>query len=428
MKRWLILIFPLLGLIPAFANFQKAGDSPDTMTQYLSASVDDPIARLQKKLDAGSVKLAWGRHGYLDSVLKELQISPRTQTLVFSKTSLQIERISPKTPRALYFNDACYIAWCQEGVMVEAAVQDPTWGTIFYTLPQRPTEKPKFVRQKYECLQCHSSPMTENIPGLAIRSVYPMADGYPDLSEGTFLTSDHSPIKERWGGWYVSGRHGTMRHMGNVIARHYDNVIELDREKGANNLDLSRYFDTKPYLTPHSDIAALMVLEHQSHLHNLMTKVTFRIKDALRDEVQLNETPNDHRHNESTIRRIESACEPLVQALLFSGATELSAPVSGTAGFEAQFSARGPKDKHGRSLYQLDLTKRLLRYPCSYLIYSESFDGLPVEARQQLARRLTDILRGKDQSTAFSHLSATDRQAVQEILQETKPGFLPASH
>ena len=424
MKRWLLVTLPLLGLLPAFAATQRAGDAPDAMTQYLTATVDDPVARLQKKLDAGSAKLIWSEYGYLKSVLKELGISPRTQTLVFSKTSLQRERISPRTPRALYFNDDCYVGWCQDGVVVELAVQDPKWGTIFYTLPQQPTATPKFVRQSYECLQCHSSPMTENIPGLAVRSVYPMADGNPDLREGTFLTSDLSPLKERWGGWYVSGRHGKMRHMGNVIAQRYDNVSELDREKGANTLDLRRYFDTKPYLTPHSDIAALMILEHQARVHNVLTKAAFTVRDTLRDEARMNEVLKESGRRESTTRRIESACEPLVQALLFSGAAELTAPVIGTAGFEDQFSARGPKDMQGRSLYQLDLTKHLLRHPCSYLIYSEAFDALPTEARAQVARRFEEILSGKDQSAPFAHLSSSERKAILEILAATKPGFL----
>jgi hypothetical protein len=425
MKRWIFATLPLLGLLPAFAELSlRADDTPDALTQYLTASVDDPISRLQKRLDAGNVKLAWNERGYLDSVLQELQISPRSQTLVFSKTSLQLQKISPKTPRALYFNDACYVGWCQDGVVVELAVQDPKWGTIFYTLPQQPTAKPKFVRQTYECLQCHSSPMSENIPGLAVRSVYPMADGYPDLREGTFLTSDQSPIQERWGGWYVTGRHGKLRHMGNAISQRTDNVSVLDRERGANTLTLRHSFDTKPYLTSHSDIVALLVLEHQARVHNLITKATFGVRDALRDEGSLNEAFKEKGRRESTMRRVASACEPLVQALLFSGAAELNAPIIGTAGFEEQFSARGPKDGQGRSLYQLDLTKRLLRYPCSYLVYSEAFEGMPVEARQQLARRFTAILGNTDRSTPFAHLSSADRQAIWTILQETKPGFL----
>lgn len=424
MKRWLFAMVPLVGLVPAFAGGQRAGDAPDAQTQYLTAVVDDPIARLQKKLDAGSTRLTWGERGYLDSVLKALAISPKSQTLVFSKTSLQIQKISPRTPRALYFNDDCYIGWCQEGVVVEVAVQDPKWGTIFYTLPQQPTPKPRFVRQSYDCLQCHSSPMTESVPGLAVRSVYPQADGYPDLREGTFLTTDQSPIKERWGGWYVTGRHGKMRHMGNVIAQHSDNVVELDRERGANNLELRRFFDPKPYLTPHSDIAALMVLEHQAHVHNLITKTAFAVRDALRDEARMNEALKESGRRDSTTRRIESACEPLVRALLFSEEVPLTAPVIGTSGFETEFSARGPKDKQGRSLYQLELITRLLRHPCSYLIYTEAFDGLPAEARTQVARRFGEILSGKDKSAAFAHLGDTDRQALWEILSETKPSLL----
>lgn len=426
MKRWILAALPLLGLLPAFAVRQReAGEALDAQTRYLTVPTDDPIVRLQKRLASGQARLTWGERGYLDSVLRELKVSPKSQTLVFSKTSLQRERIAPRTPRALYFNDDCYIGWCLDGVVVEIAVQDPKWGTIFYTLPQQPTATPKFQRQTYECLQCHSSPMTQNVPGLAVRSVYPMADGNPDLREGTYLTTDQSPLKERWGGWYVSGRHGKMRHMGNVIAQRYDNVSEIDRERGANNLALGRYFDTKPYLTPHSDIVALMVLEHQANVHNLLTKTAFSVYDALRDEQRMNEVLKETGRRDSTTRRIVGACEPLIEALLFSGAAELTAPVIGTSGFEEQFSARGPKDRQGRSLYQLDLTKRLLRYPCSFLVYTEAFDGLPTEAREQLGRRFEEILSGKDKSPAFAHLTPADRQAIREILKETKPGFLP---
>ncbi len=421
MRRWIGATLPLLGLA-ALATVPRSDD--DSATQALTAPVSDPVARLQKKMDSGDVRLTWGEHGYLESVLKALGVSQSSQTLVFSKTSFQRDHISPHTPRALYFNDSSYVGWCQEGGIVELAVQDPHWGTIFYTLPQKFVAKPKFIRQTYECLQCHSSSMTENIPGLAVRSVYPMADGNPDLSEGSYLTSDQSPIAERWGGWYVTGQHGKMRHLGNTIFRRSDYQTRLAPEKSANILDLRRYFDTSPYLTPHSDIVALLVQEHQARVHNLLTRASFLTQDALRDEKQMNSIFQESGRRESTTRRINGACEPLVQALLFSDAAALTSPVSGTSGFDLQFSRRGPRDKQGRSLYQLDLNTKLLRYPCSYLVYSESFDCLPPEARTRVAQRFEEILSGNDQSKPFSHLKPADRKAIREILLATRPGFL----
>jgi hypothetical protein len=421
MRRWIGATLPLLGLA-ALATVPNNDD--DSVTQALTAPVNDPVARLQKRLDAGEVRLTWGEHGYLESVLNVLGVSHRSQTLVFSKTSFQRDHISPNTPRALYFNDSSYVGWCQGGDVVELAVQDPVWGTIFYTLPQKPAAKPRFIRQTYECLQCHSSSMTENVPGLAVRSVYPMGDGNPDLSEGTYLTTDQSPVAERWGGWYVTGQHGKMQHLGNTIFRRSDYQARREPGKNGNVQDLQRYCDTRPYLTAHSDIVALLVQAHQARVHNLLTRASFLVRDALRDEKQMNAIFQESGRRESTTRRIDSACEPLVQALLFSDSAPLTAPVKGTSGFDAEFSRRGPKDKQGRSLYQLDLTTRLLRYPCSFVVYSESFDGLPPEARARIARRFEEILSGKDHSQPFSHLTPADRKGIREILSETKPGFL----
>jgi hypothetical protein len=390
---------------------------------YLKATPQNAVSRLQERVASGKTKLVWGERGYLDAVLKELNISVASQVLVFSKTSLQREKISPRTPRAIYFNDDCYIGWCVDGTVIEISFADPTWGGVFYTLPQTPTARPNLQRQTYDCLQCHQSALTQNIPGHTVRSVYALADGTPDFSAGSKITTDQSPLSERWGGWYVTGRHGKMRHQGNVPARRTDNVVELDTEKGANVLSLRRFFDTSLYKTPHSDIAALMVLEHQTNLHNLITRASFQVADALQSEQEMNAALKETGRRESTTRRIVAACEPLLEALLFSGEAPLTAPVIGTSGFETYFSAQGPKDKRGRSLRQLDLTRRLMRYPCSYLIYSASFDALPAEAKAYLYQRLHEILTGKDTSKPFAHLTPKDRLALLEILTETKPDF-----
>ena len=80
-----------------------------------------------------------------------------------------------------------------------------------------------------------------------------------------------------------------------------------------------------------------------------------------------------------------------MEALLFVGEPPLTAPVAGTSTFAADFAQRGPTDSQGRSLRQLDLQTRLLRYPCSYLIYSESFDALPPAVRDRVLRRLWSV-------------------------------------
>jgi hypothetical protein len=124
---------------------------------------------------------------------------------------------------------------------------------------------------------------------------------------------------------------------------------------------------------------------------------------------------------DSTKSRIKSANEPLVEYLLFSGEAELTGRIRGTSSFAEEFAQRGPRDSHGRSLRDLDLERRIFKYPCSYLVYSPSFAALPAESRDYVLRRIWEVLSGQDQSEKFSHLTSTDRAAILAILRETMP-------
>ncbi len=398
---------------------------------YETAEVDTRITRLQAKIDSGEIELKPGdQRGYLEAVLKLLDVPQKSQVLVFSKTSLQLRRITPDRPRAVYFNDDTYIGYCQQGDVLEVATQDAQQGTIFYTLDQSPPEtphmKPTFLRDKGQCLTCHASSRTQGVPGLLVRSVYSDGGGHPLLGSGTFSTDHTSPFSKRWGGWYVSGQHGSMRHMGNVLAQR-KSPETLDREAGANATDLAKFISVKPYLTPHSDLVALMVLEHQVQMHNFITLVNFETRSALHHDEVMNKAlqrPDNYR-SELTDRRIHGVTEKLVRYLLFSQEFALESPVSGTSGFAEEFATRGPRDSKGRSLRDLDLKTRLLKYPCSYLIYSDAFTHLPVEAKTDVLKQLREVLTGKDTSPEYQHLSMDDRRAISEILKETLPG-LPA--
>lgn len=419
-----------LVLMAALSTTARAqSDSPFEQEPifYSGPEVNDPIARLQKRLDEGMVNLEYDdRHGYLRSVLEFLEIPISSQMLVFSKTSFQRDRISPSTPRALYFNDSAYIGWVQLGEVLEVSAVDPQKGAIFYALPQQRVERPKFLRQTHACLQCHDSSLSQGVPGHFVRSVYPDVNGLPILSAGTFVSSHNSPLSERWGGWYVTGTHGKQTHMGNVsVPRRstHEPPGKSDLSAGANVTNLGERCDTSPYLTPHSDIVALMVLEHQTHLHNLLTRANHQTRLALRDEVAMNRTlgrPVDERLD-STLSRIKSVCEPLVKYLLFADEAPLADRVEGTSGYAKEFSREGPRDRAGRSLCDFDLEKRMFRYPLSYLIYSEAFSSLPELARDYVYRRLWQVLSGEDKSGKFAHLTEADRRAIVEILRDTKP-------
>jgi hypothetical protein len=396
--------------------------------QYATQPADDPVARLNRKLASGEVKLSFSpTHGFLPAVLDALAIPRESQVLVFSKTSFQAPRIAPRTPRSIYFNDTASAGWVLGGDVVEMAAIDPRQGAIFYTLDQEPVERPRFERRDTSCLQCHASGGTLGVPGLVVRSVYPEPSGMPLFHAGGFVTDHRSPLHQRWGGWYVTGTHGEQRHMGNAVARDRDKPDQLDREGTQNVTDLRGRFDTAAYLTPHSDIVALMVLEHQTHMTNLITRVGFETRMAMHMQSALNRELklSESELSDSTRNRIHAAADELVEYLLFADETPLEAPLKGVSGFSEVFAKVGPRDRHGRSLRDLDLTRRVFRYPCSYLIYSEAFDNLPVAARDRVYRRIYEVLTGKDSSPKFARLSPDDRQAALEILRSTKEG-LPA--
>ncbi len=393
---------------------------------YLTATSNDRVAKLIKAIEDGSVTLkADKKNGYLRAVLKELGVPLSSQVLVFSKTSLQLRYISPQSPRSIYFNDDIYIGWCQGGDVVEVSAVDPDLGAFFYTIDQHNTDKPKFTRQTYECLQCHATSLTAGVPGHTVRSVHTAGTGALDRTGKTYITDHTSPFKQRWGGWYVSGKHGEQRHMGNLPRR--PNAYHGSSDYGANVTELGRFFNTAPYLTRHSDIVALMVLEHQSQMHNLLTRASYQTRIAA--HVLQKVTPDGEEPSKDAKAafqlQVKGAAEPLVQYMLMSKEVELTSPVVGTSKFTSEFARQGPRDEQGRSLRDFDLKRRMFKYPCSYLIYSDAFDHLPDAVRDYSYRRLLEVLTSQDTEDDWKHLSKNDRRAILEILCATKQGLPP---
>ncbi len=423
-SRTAALAMLLIGLLPLLgAGFlQNEHDCEDPAINYYGSVPTNEITALQQRLNAGAVHLQFSRkNGYLSSVLQNLKIPISTQTLVFSKTSFQHDLISPRTPRALYFNERTYIGWVQNGSVLEVATQDPKLGTVFYTLNQQPDGNPKFERKTDECLECHDSNGTAGVPGLLMRSVYADYSGQPIFSLGSYTTTDQSPLSERWGGWYVTGMHGSQLHMGNQSVINADPSLPLDLRQGANLATLKGKVNTAAYLAKTSDIGALMVIAHQVHMHNLITKAGYETRRALRYNEVMNQalTRPAGTVSESTRHRIEGAGESLVQGMFFVKEEPLKSKIIGTSGFQPS----SPKDDTGRSLADLDLSKRLFKYPCSFLIYSLEFDALPDIMKNYIYRRMHEILYEKDASSAFLQLSPSDRRNILHILNNTKPDF-----
>lgn len=375
---------------------------------------DTPVEALR------DMDLEWDqRHGYLPAVLKALDIDVSSQVLVFSKTSLQFRLISPRTPRVIYFNDRVYVGTIPGAPVLEFIAHDAERGAIFYTLSQNP-KKAELVRNRDECFDCHAGSRTRGLPGHVLRSVYPDHDGQPLLSEGTFLMKDETLFPKRWGGWYVTGNHGDLMHMGNTIASRDEQTLYFAPKEHMNVSSLKGYFNTSRYLSDESDIVALSVLGHQAEMHNLICRASAETKLALADQARMDDLLDRARDgmSESTRSRINRVANELVDYLLFCDEAPLHEAISGGA-FTAEFAKRGPRDSEGRSLRDLKLEDTLFKYPCSYLIYTPDFVALPDPVRSLVYQRLWEILTGEDDSDRYLHITRRKSRAIIDILRET---------
>lgn len=399
----------------AVAYGNRAGVSAinldDPAIQYNTRMPHDEVSYLNQRIQRGQVHLQYERpQGYLRSVLEALDVPVESQLVVFSKTSFQSERISPTNPRSIFFNDSVVVGWVRGGPLLELAAEDPRQGMMFFSMGQNPAGPPHANRDP-NCLPCHVSGESMGVPGTLMRSVYPDTDGKTVSELGTFLTDDRSPFTQRWGGWYVTGDTGTLRHMGNAVVKEGNNLEPLAGYETRPPNSLNGRFDTQEYLTAYSDVVALMVFEHQMHLMNLFTRLGWEVRVAEGEEGQ----PRG-----KAAKVVRDASRELADYMLFADEKPLPSKVAGTSGFAEKFSSVGPKDGRGRSLRQFDLERRLMKYPCSYMIYSGAFDALPDDLKDATYSRMWRILSGEERGKKYAALTLEDRRAIVEILRETK--------
>ncbi len=424
----------VFGLAIAFASRPATAQSQPEYEQppirYSETAASNRVTALQARLDRGEVNLRGvGDRETLQRSLAAVGIAAESQVLVFSKTSLQRQRISPQTPRAIYFSDDAYFGWVPGGLF-EVTVTDPQLGLAFYAVDPRESGRITFQRDN-DCLSCHAGPLTRQWPAVMIRSIYPDATGEPISRAGSFLTTHESPLAERWGGWYVTGRHAGPPHLGNAIARESGNHVELDRRADGTIESLAKAFPADRYLSGESDIVALMVLEHQVGMHNRLVEGALRVRKWMHYQQALQKELGQAVLTEPTgtaLRVVQSEAQRIVEHLLFVGEVPLpEGGVQGSGRFETAFRQNRRPDPSGRSLKDFDLRTRLFTHRCSYLIYSESFDSLPSVLKGEVYRRLDAVLTADQVPKPFAHLTAEERRTVREILVATEPEFVAAT-
>lgn len=389
---------------------------------YSATPPRDALVAVQQRLAAGQLKLTGSGREIVQSLLQELHIPVESQMLVFSKTSLQRQRIRPDHPRALYFSDTCYIGWVPSG-LVEVTTIDPQLGPIFYSFDPN-ADAPKFVRDN-ECLSCHGGTFVRGIPGIFVRSVFTDAQGEPLLRFGSEVVDFRTPFTNRWAGWYVTGKHGTALHRGNILAKDKDGELVVDLKRGANVTDLAAFFETKAYLTPHSDIIALLVYEHQLAMQNTLTRASMDCRRMLAYQKNLQhdlkEPVTEELTYDSVKRVFEGTAKDVVDDLLFKGEAQLPPGLEGSAAFQRAFQAGARRDREGRSLKDFHLRGQLFQNRCSYLIYSDSFLALPEALKRKVYSRLGHALHPTNPDPQYAYLGDEERARISSILRQTHP-------
>ncbi len=398
---------------------------------YAGAPLTGRLGDLERRLAAGSVAIEGDTpREFLASLLAALEIDPSSQMLVFSKTSLQVAEVTPQTPRAIYFNDDTYVAFVTGSEQFEIASIDPALGPVFHTITRRNGDDAALMRETARCLRCHDSLSLTGggVPRLLLGSGYIGTDGELVSHEAWILMRPWTPLKSRWGGWYVSGTHGEQVHLGNIVVQDIDSLQDLEALRVGNRRNLGSLLDTSPYLTPYSDIVALLIAQHQLQVQNDIARLNWDLLTAagvgVHDDLTaaLEQLPAE----ELDAILLKDA-EPLIETLVMAFDVELTDPVEGTSGYTEWFESQGIADEAGRSLRELDLTTRIFRYPLSYLIHSPTFDGMPAQVKAFIYRRVREELTGGGRLELERIFPAADRAAALEILAATKPEFSAAT-
>ena len=408
--RWLLIlgVFSLCGVFISAVEFFELGP-----IDYSKSKPDNKVSQLEKKkFDA--VDGIYTDIDFLKHVLEELDVSEDTQLLVYSKTSEQKRRIFPRYPRALYFSDSCYVGYIPGG-SVEVIAHDPELGLVFYLVePDNSNDETGYrVTRKVSCLSCHVSSRTRGVPGLFARSVSTDDKGEADLKRDSFDVDDTTPLKHRWGGWYVTGNWGGITHKGND----FYGESSLEKLKGMQGrIEASRY------LKDTSDIVALMVFEHQCKMHTILVESKFQYLRAKYLENALRMIGEVKDGDSSAFRSAKSHAEEIVEGLLFCGEAEIEGHgIEGDVEFSKEFTAQAKLSKSGKHLRKFRLYGRLFKYRCSYMIHSEAFAALPEVVKKLTFQRLHTVLTAAEAPEKYQHLKKKEKRTILEIIEETTP-------
>lgn len=397
--------------------------------QFFNDSYEPPHNYLKREgTDAMSVLIrqaAEGAHSFgtetglplLEKLLHDLDVPVSSQVVLFSRTSLQKDLVSPENPRAIYFDDNIYLAWMPGG-KIEVNSFDPDAGGLFYfeEPPEKPGDEVGFIRFA-RCMGCHGGSATNFLPGPLGRSHYTSETGRRLRGVPSHERTSHKvPFKERWGGYFVTGAPAGLEHMGNSFAIGSGRTVAINVTAHAVKENLEEFFDPTKLLRTDSDILPLMLFDHQIEGHALLVEARYRERIT-----QYRAEQNEGKAPAWTLEETKEFFDKFVRYLLFADEVSLAGtPVAGSPDFKQDFLAKKRTDAEGHSLRDFDLESRLFRNRLSYLIYSDSFEGAPQSMKNRVYDRLWTILSAETPPEGYQYFEPGERQRILSILRTTK--------
>ena len=411
MSQW-ISVF-LLCTVAAWGQTKKPRFS-EAPHNYWQRTPRDAFSMFAARLKAGQVKLDnRSEKVFVQSLLRSLDLSPASQMLVFSTTSLQLSRISVRNPRALYFNDHTYIGYVPSG-QIEVISMDPDMGAVFHIFNIPRTSAPPNIQRSTRCMNCHAGQEVGRVPALLLKSVVSGPNG-GSLDAFRLKDTGHGvPFKERFGGWHVTGKHAIREHWGNLHGELIAGGLKrIPAPPG-------RYFRWDKYLVPTSDILPQLVHEHQVGFVNRTVKATYDTRYYL--------AAGGGKLSPAHAVEVGKLADSLVRYILF--ADEASLPAGGVGGdpaFKIQFLKRARKGLGGASLRDFDLRTRLFKHRCSYMIHTPTFNGLPLILKAAIGQRMRLALDSTRPDPEYAFLTLAEKAVITRILKATFAGWQAGS-
>lgn len=402
---WCLLATPGPELLKANADISvhRFGEPPHL---YWQARPRDAFSKWLEHVRSGEL-LPGGVDGrtQLRVLLKRLDVPESSQLLAYSATSLQSGLILPSNPRAVYFSEEVYVGFVPGGRLEVAAI-DPVLGPVFYLVRIDAAGRAEATRSE-RCMNCHAGRASQGVPGLVAESVIATPSSGASLDGFRREVTGHTiPLKQRLGGWHVTGAHEEGPHLGNLLGEAVDGGYRTVPNPPGGRFSWDRY----PART--SDLLAHLVFEHQLGFHNLVTLGTYRTRDAL--------AAGNGGVSPGHGRELDEIALRIVRYILF--ADEASLPEGGVRPdpvYRDAFVSRRLAGASGKSLRDLDLVGRLFKHRCSYMIYTSGFVSMPGEMKRRVISTLESALRESGGPGEFDYIPAAEKEAIRTILTET---------